>query len=102
MSGPTRVRYTLRVPGSGDRIVLFDESTVSGSNVVRCREDGSIVWQAELPKPDMDDRAPDFYTSVRWDLRLPFFHRLGANSWSCWAVRINPKTGRIVSKVFTK
>lgn len=96
------MRYSLPVPRSSDRIVLFDESTVTGANVVRCRQDGSVVWRAELPETDTGIDPSDFYTGVGWDIRLPFYARLWAHSYSCYGVRIHPKTGRIESQVFTK
>jgi hypothetical protein len=91
------VLTALFVPESDDAIVLLDADTPgapkSDRNLVRCRVDGSVVWRAELPDPS----GPDAYTEVTWAKA-----GLLGNSWSCYLVRLDPMTGRILEKTFTK
>ena len=62
--------------------------------LLRVRPDGNIVWRAELPLPDdWTDQYVEFAQSDGV---------LSANSWSTYYVLLDPETGRILSKEFTK
>jgi hypothetical protein len=76
----------LSIPNSEEKIVMLKYSEAF-RNVLRCRFDGSILWQAELPT-----ESNDVYTNVEWkDGQLHAFSR------SCATVVLNENTGRIIS-----
>jgi hypothetical protein len=87
--------HALSVPGSDDRIVLFEypEGDGDSRNLVRMTSEGHVVWRAELPDPGSNDA----YVEVRWR-----DGRLTANSWSCFLVELDPDTGQLLSATFTK
>jgi hypothetical protein len=75
----------LDILNSNDKVIML-KYTESFPNILRCRLDGSIVWQAELPTPD------DVYTNVEWkDQKLHAFTR------SSRSVLLDENTGRILS-----
>lgn len=76
----------LPVSNSTDKIVMMNY-TASFKNVFRCKEDGTVLWQAELPT-----QSDDAYTNIAWE-----GNQLTAFSKSCIAVTINAETGKIVS-----
>jgi hypothetical protein len=76
----------LSIPNSSEKIVLL-RYMEPFANILRCRLDGSIVWQAELPTT-----SNDVYTNVEWKQG-----KLYAFSRSCASVVINENTGRILS-----
>lgn len=78
------------LPSSDDCVVLLKYSAGS-QNLVRCRPDGSIAWQAELPGSE------DAYTRVEWANQ-----GLIANSWYGYRVQLDAETGRILSTEFVK
>lgn len=61
-------------------------------NLVGLTERGERSWVAELPTTD----SGDTYVSV--SSRQP----LVATSWSCHRCTLDPRSGRIVGRVFTK
>jgi hypothetical protein len=74
------------IPDSPEKIVIL-KYTEPFSNVLRCRLDGSIVWQAELPAG-----SNDVYTNIEWkDQKFHAFSR------SCRSVLLDENTGRILS-----
>ena len=76
----------LQIADSNEKIVMLKYNEAF-SNVLRCRLDGSIVWQAELPTT-----SNDVYTSIEWkDGKLHAFSR------SCVSVLLDENTGKIVS-----
>ena len=83
------------IPGSDDCLVLLDRDAEPRpkhfQNVLRVGPDGSTRWRAELPE------APDVYTSIDWDHEGP-----RAYSWSGFSVQLDPETGEIRSRTFTK
>jgi hypothetical protein len=80
------------VPGSHDRIVLL-KPLVRGhdENLIRVSNAGSLVWRAQLPETD------DSWVACRFEDAVLF-----ANSWSCYLVRLEANSGRIISKTITK
>lgn len=81
------ISLLLSIPDSQEKIVMLSYSE-SFPNVLRCRLDGSIIWQAELPTV-----SNDVYTNVEWsDGNLHAFSR------SCNSILLNEKTGKIISK----
>jgi hypothetical protein len=75
----------LPIGGSEDKIVMLKYIT-SFNNVIRCKSDGTIVWQAELPTP-----SNDVITNIEWK-----DHSLVAYSRSCMAVTLDVETGKIL------
>lgn len=77
---------TLRVPNSDHKIVMLNYTTAF-RNILRCKPDGSIKWQVELPTS-----TNDVYTDVAWkDGQLTAFSR------SCISVVLDVETGKIIS-----
>jgi hypothetical protein len=76
----------LPIKNSEDKIVML-KYTGAFKNVLRCKPDGTIVWQAELPT-----KANDVYTNIerRDDYLLAY-------SRSCVLVKLDEKTGLILS-----
>ena len=92
MEVPTHdIKSLLPIPNSDDKIVLL-RYKLAFQNVLRCRSDGSLVWQAELP-----EAIGDFYTHIDWSKQ-----GLRANSWSSFSVILDVESGKILSSVFTK
>lgn len=72
----------------------IDDSLEPYSNLFRVDPAGQVVWRAELPLPeDWTDGYVEFEIAAG---------ELTANSWSCYAVTLDPGTGSILSKRFTK
>lgn len=79
------IAKAIPAPKRGEQIVML-KYTGSFKNILRCRLDGSIIWQADLPGVD------DVYTNVEWqDGQLTAFSR------SCVSVFLDPETGKISS-----
>jgi len=79
------ISSVLPIKNSEDKIVML-KYTESFNNVLRCKPDGTISWQAELPTA-----SNDVYTNVEWkDDYLMAFSR------SCMTVKLDEKTGRIL------
>jgi hypothetical protein len=78
------VSITLPIPKSADLIVMMKYVTTF-RNVFRCKPDGSIQWQAELPT-----EKGDVYTNIEWK-----GDKLIAYSRSCIAVSLDINTGKI-------
>lgn len=79
------ISTVLSLNDSKDIIVMM-KYMASFNNVFRCRPDGSIVWQAELP-----NKSNDVYTNIEWRE-----NRLTAFSRSCIAVILDVETGKIL------
>ena len=87
---------TIALPDGHSRILLFDSPAGHKGrleNLVCVDHDGGLIWTAQLPK----DTLPDAFLSVRMD-----GPQIIANTWSCFAVTIDPKTGKTLSCAFTK
>jgi hypothetical protein len=80
------ISMALDIPGSQEKIVML-KYTVPFANVLRCRLNGSIVWQAEVPA-----ESNDVYTNIEWREQ-----KLYAFSRSCASVWLDENTGRILS-----
>lgn len=65
----------------------------SFENLLLLKSDGRVAWRAQLPSPSSTDSYLDFEVKE---------NRLFANSWSCYRVEIDLKTGRILQSEFTK
>jgi hypothetical protein len=75
----------LDIPNGNDKIIML-KYTESFPNILRCRLDGSIVWQAELPTA-----SDDVYTNVEWkDGQLTAFSR------SLISVQLDLDSGKIL------
>lgn len=80
------------LPGTADCLVLVDDGDERlQRNLLRIDTNGGIVWRAEAPPQGL------FYVEVRAD-----GDRVVAWSWSAYAVRLDPHTGKIVEAHFTK
>jgi outer membrane protein assembly factor BamB len=80
----------------GARVVVYDWLGCSApvENLVCLNSDGTIRWRAKLP----ENAGPsDCFVAVRMDGDL-----LLANTWSCYAVWLDPKTGETLRQSFTK
>ena len=88
---------TQSLPDSDDAIVLLDYSSGDPRrdfrNILRCRPDGSVAWQAELPDPSSGDAYVDMAVSSGGVI---------ARSWSGYRVLLDRATGSIQQSVFTK
>jgi hypothetical protein len=91
----TGVRVSKVLPCEDDYIVLLDYYGASQArlwaNLRRLRSDGGVVWAASTPSPS------DMFTDVEW-----YDGRLTAWTWECFMITVDPKTGRLLEKVFTK
>lgn len=74
------------VSNSEDIIVMM-KYVSSFRNVFRCKPDGSVLWQAELPT-----NTGDVYTNIEWK-----GGKLTAYSRSCISVVLDVETGKILS-----
>jgi hypothetical protein len=85
----------IRVPGSGDEIVLTDymDATPDQGNLARVRPDGIDVWRV----------IPSITSGDSWTVaRLEGAAAVRASTWSGWDILIDIETGREQSRVFTK
>lgn len=86
------------LPGICLAIVMYDynanRSQARFQNIVAYDYDGVQVWHAELPSTSM----PDCFT----ELRSASEEKIEAFSYSCFSCVINPKTGKLERKEFTK
>jgi hypothetical protein len=80
----------------GARIVVYDWSGDSArrENLVCLNSDRTIRWRAKLPE---NTGPSDCFVGVRMDGDL-----LLANTWSCYAVWLDPKSGQTLRYTFTK
>jgi len=79
------IAIMLSIPNSNDKIVML-KHVRPFRNILRCKEDGSVVWQAELPT-----KSDDVYTNANWqDLHLLAYSR------SCTKVVLDLETGKII------
>lgn len=76
----------LPIPNS-DEIIVMLSYVNSFNNVIRCKTDGSIVWQADLP-----NATDDVYTNIEWKE-----NQLMAFSRSCTSVILDVESGKILS-----
>ena len=86
----------IQVPDSDECLVLYDYTAYSGTkarNLVRLTVSLQVVWRAELPSSSGEDAFVGVELSDRG---------LEANTWSCYRVRIDLETGRLVESVFVK
>lgn len=72
---------------NNDEIIAMLNYAESFNNILRCKSDGSLVWQAELPT-----KSNDVYTNIEWkDNTLVAFSR------SCISVVLDVESGKILS-----
>ncbi|GAB4271365.1 MAG: hypothetical protein Tsb0018_03480 [Opitutales bacterium] len=67
--------------------------TYHSRNIFGVNAEGEIVWQVEAPTKD----PVDLYTQL-----TESEGKIIAGSWSCFLCHIDPQTGRILDKEFTK
>jgi hypothetical protein len=91
----TGVRVVKVLPCADDYIVLLDYHDASQArlwaNVRRLRSGGNIVWAASPPS------STDIFTEIEWR-----DGRLVAWTFECFMIDIDPNTGRVLEKLFTK
>ena len=78
------------------RVVLFDWSSNKEhrfENLVCFNGDGSLRWKAALP----ENSGPDCFVGIALENG-----QLRANTWSCFAIWLEPLTGRALKMTFTK
>jgi hypothetical protein len=78
------------------KIVVFDWSSnkeYRHENLVCFNSDGSVRWRPELPR----NGGPDCFVGVTIDKG-----QIRANTWSCFALWLDPLTGKTLKSVFTK
>ena len=92
------VSKLLKIPDSSDCIVLLDpgEGRSSIANLIRVRYDGTTVWRASPPEPEVNDSWID----IGWG--GGGYELFVANSWSGFAAVLSADSGVIVDKEFTK
>jgi hypothetical protein len=85
------------LPSTSDAVVLLKwpiehhgKATASWTNLVRIASDGGIVWRAG----GLD--LEDCWISVRWA------DGLVAKTWAGFAVTLDPDTGEMLSRTFSK
>jgi hypothetical protein len=86
----------LPISGTNDAIVLLARTVrVAGpvQNLLRLSAGGAVMWRAELPR----GQGYDSYVAVNWAGA-----QLQANTWSCYFVRLDADSGRIIDTIFTK
>jgi hypothetical protein len=93
-----KVYVSVDLPNNAGRLVVFEWGPGSGpeDNLVCFEPDGRIRWKAKLPKSDPSD-CFDCFVSVTLEGDL-----IRANSMSCYAVWLDPRTGEAVRTQFTK
>jgi hypothetical protein len=87
---------TIALSDGKRRILLFDSpagNTGRLENLVCVDHEGGLFWTAQLPR----DTLPDAFLSVRMEGEV-----IIANTWSSFAVTIDPTTGRTLGCAFTK
>jgi hypothetical protein len=91
----TGVRVSKVLPCEDDYIVLLDYHDASKArleaNLRRLHSDGSVVWAATTPNSN------GMFTDVEWR-----DGRLTAWTWEGFIITVDPRTGRLLEKVFTK
>ena len=99
MAGDTGKRLIISsavvADGSG-RAIVYDwdvEKPYREENLEFISPDGDVLWRAALP----GNTGPDCFVSVRSDGAL-----LMANTWSGFAIWLDPASGRQVRSVFVK
>jgi len=89
------IREVHTSPDGQDIILLFEppqRGYKTVGNLVRVTTVGEVIWWAELTDTGTDD-----YVAISIDAG-----RILAWSWSCYRCEIDPRTGRILSRTFTK
>lgn len=89
----SRTRIVQVLPLGEDVVVMEDHyrHPPEISNVYRLGRDLRELWRADLPA------AGDAYTAVSMGDGL-----LRVSSWKCWNCDLDPATGRILQRVFTR
>lgn len=84
------------LPDGTGRLVVFEwfpNNQYRLRNLVCLDENGTVRWTAELPA----NTGPDCFTGVAVD-----GDTIQANTWSCYALTLDPRTGKTLSCIFTK
>jgi hypothetical protein len=92
--GGKRVAAALPIDRAARCIILLDWEAGEPNafrNLFCIDRNGTIVWTAELPE------SYDRFTYIEM-----IGDRLWATSWSCFTVELDPMTGRVLSRTFTK
>ena len=90
------------LPGTDDAVVILSATGLrkplrelkTWPNLVRVRPDGTVVWRTSA---DPNSTEGDAWTSVRIEGVT-----LYGSTWSCHVCQIDPESGSVLSKVFTK
>ncbi len=89
------IREISPLPGGKDLVVLFEmahRGYKTVGNLIRITALGDLVWWAELT-----DTGSDAYTAIAVS-----DEGIQAFSWDGYSCKIDPTTGRILSKTFAK
>jgi outer membrane protein assembly factor BamB len=87
------IHQTLELPNGRIVILKWSDKTYRDENLFCYRADGSLKWKAELPP----NTGQDFFVAVAL-----VGAELRANTWSCYALWLDPETGRTLRSHFTK
>jgi hypothetical protein len=84
-------------PSSNFVLVRIEHSSISWrptENLLKLTEKGAVLWRSELPTYSGGDCY--MYVDVSDDGGIT------ATSWSCYRVKLDADSGRIIQRVFTK
>lgn len=90
-----KIYTSVDLPNDAGRLVVFEwgQGSEPDENLVCFEPDGGVRWKAKLPTSG----AGDCFVSVALEGDL-----IRANSMSCYAVWLDPRTGQAVRQHFTK
>jgi outer membrane protein assembly factor BamB len=91
-----QVYQSADLPDGTGRLVVFDWSArkeYRWRNLVCFDRNGDVAWTAELP----EDTGSDCFVGVKVDGGT-----IWANTWSCYVLTLDPRTGETLSRAFTK
>jgi outer membrane protein assembly factor BamB len=95
-STEARILQSIALSGGIGHLVLFDWSGKDDyrlNNLVGRDPDGKLMWTAELP----ENTGPDCFTGA--DIAG---NAIRAHTWSCFALTLDPRTGKTLATCFTK
>jgi len=90
-----KIYASVDLPDDAGQLVVFEWAPASEpeENLVCFEPDGSVRWKAKLPTSEPND----CFVGVALEGEL-----IRANSMSCYAVWLDPRTGEAVRTQFTK
>jgi len=90
-----KIHTSVDLPNDAGRLVVFEwgRGSESEENLVCFEPDGGVRWKAKPPTSD----TGDCFVDVALDGDL-----IRANSWNCYVVWLDPRTGEALRTHFTK